>query len=74
MDQSIPTAERANMSYNDLPVYRLAEAYLIFAEAKAELNVLTQDDVDRSINLASRQSQDASSEAGRAHGRSVPRL
>lgn len=51
MDQSIPTAERASMSYNDLPVYRLAEAYLIFAEAKAELNVLTQDDVDRSINL-----------------------
>lgn len=51
MDQSIPTAQRADMSYNDLPVYRLAEAYLIFAEAKAELNILTQDDVDKSINV-----------------------
>lgn len=50
MDESIPTAQRADMSYNDLPVYRLAEAYLIFAEAKAELNILSQDDVDRTIN------------------------
>lgn len=43
-------AERANMSFNDIPVFRLAEAYLIFAEAKAELGILTQDDVDASIN------------------------
>ncbi len=38
-------------SYNDLPVIRLAEVYLIFAEAKAELGTLTQTDLDRSVNL-----------------------
>ncbi|MCM1176938.1 MAG: RagB/SusD family nutrient uptake outer membrane protein [Clostridium sp.] len=43
-------AERADMSFNDIPVYRLGEAYLIFAEAKAELGTLTQEDVDASIN------------------------
>lgn len=50
MDASYTTAERASMSFNDIPVYRLGEAYLIFAEAKAELNILTQEDVDNSIN------------------------
>ncbi len=35
----------------DIPVYRYAEALLIFAEAKAELNELTQADLDLSINL-----------------------
>lgn len=43
-------AERRDMSFNDIPVYRLGEAYLIYAEAKAELNKLTQEDVDKSIN------------------------
>lgn len=51
MSTDYEIAERANMSFNDIPVFRLAEAYLIFAEAKAELNILTQDDVDKSINL-----------------------
>ncbi len=37
-------------SYNDLPVIRLAEVYLIFAEAKAELGNLTQQDLDKSVN------------------------
>lgn len=37
-------------SYNDLPVIRLAEVYLIFAEAKAELGSLTQQDLDKSVN------------------------
>jgi hypothetical protein len=36
--------------YNDLPVYRYAEALLIYAEAKAETGALTQDDLDLSVN------------------------
>lgn len=51
MSTDYEIAERANMSFNDIPVFRLAEAYLIFAEAKAELNLLTQEDVDKSINI-----------------------
>lgn len=50
MSTDYEIAERANMSFNDIPVFRLAEAYLIFAEAKAELGILTQGDVDASIN------------------------
>ncbi len=40
--------DRNNM---DVPLYRLAEVLLIFAEAKAELGQLTQADLDASINL-----------------------
>lgn len=40
-----------NLSYFDLPVFRYAEILLIYAEAKAELGELTQDDLDMSINL-----------------------
>lgn len=40
-----------NESYTDLPVLRYAEILLIYAEAKAELGTLTQDDVDNTINL-----------------------
>jgi len=32
-------------------IFRFAEAHLIYAEAKAELNQLTQADLDKSINL-----------------------
>ncbi len=35
----------------DVPVYRYAEVLLTFAEAKAELNELTQADLDISVNL-----------------------
>lgn len=51
MDPEFVIAERADMSSNDIPVYRLGEAYLIYAEAKAELGTITQDDLDRSINI-----------------------
>lgn len=37
-------------AYTDLPVMRYAEVLLIYAEAKAELGKLTQEDMDRSIN------------------------
>ncbi len=36
---------------NDFPLFRLAEMYLIYAEAKAELGTITQADLDESINL-----------------------
>lgn len=35
---------------NDLPLFRLAEVYLNYAEAKAELGTLIQDDLNKSIN------------------------
>lgn len=38
-----------NASTIDLPLFRAAEVYLNFAEAKAELGTLTQDDIDISI-------------------------
>lgn len=37
-------------SYTDLPVIRYAEVLLMYAEAKAELGELTQDDIDLTIN------------------------
>lgn len=37
-------------SYNDLPLFRMAEIYLNYAEAKAELGEITQGDLDISIN------------------------
>lgn len=40
-----------NSNYTDLPVSRLAEIYLIYAEAKAELGILTQVDLDKTINI-----------------------
>ena len=50
MDAQFEIAERVDYSYNDIPVYRFTEAHLIFAEAKAELGIINQDDLDRSIN------------------------
>ena len=51
MDVTLPDASRVEMSYNDMPVFRLGEVYLNYAEAKAEAGTLTQDDLDRSVNL-----------------------
>ena len=51
MDETLPQVNRVDMSYNDIPVFRLAEMYLIYAEAKAELGNLDQTDLDISINL-----------------------
>ncbi|MFA6592690.1 MAG: RagB/SusD family nutrient uptake outer membrane protein [Bacteroidales bacterium] len=42
---------RSDRSYNDLPVFRFGEVLLNYAEAKAELGTLTQDDIDKSIKL-----------------------
>lgn len=40
-----------NVSENDLPIFRTAEVYLNFAEAKAESGTLRQEDLDKSVNL-----------------------
>lgn len=40
----------SNSSYNDVIIFRYAEALLIFAEAKAELGTLSQADLDKSLN------------------------
>lgn len=40
-----------NLNYTSHPIYRLGEVLLIYAEAKAELGTLTQQDLDKSINL-----------------------
>ena len=50
-----PTASGGNVDRNDrstadLPVFRLGEVFLNYAEAKAELGTLTQGDLDISIN------------------------
>ena len=37
-------------SENDMPVFRTAEVYLNYAEAKAELDQLSQGDLDMSVN------------------------
>ena len=51
MDETLPGVGRVDMSFNDMPVFRLGEVYLNYAEAKAELGTLTQADLDMSINL-----------------------
>lgn len=38
-------------SFADQPIFRYAEILLIYAEAKAELGIMTQADLDESINL-----------------------
>lgn len=51
MDATLPEVDRVDKSYNDMPVIRLAEVYLNYAEAKAELGTLSQEDLDKSVNL-----------------------
>ncbi|SDM33832.1 Starch-binding associating with outer membrane [Catalinimonas alkaloidigena] len=46
-----PRYDSNDESITDLPLFRYAEVLLNFAEAKAELGILTQGDLDRSINL-----------------------
>jgi SusD family. len=51
MDCTLEGVDRVTRSYNDMPVFRYAEVLLTYAEAKAELGTLTQDDLDKSVNL-----------------------
>lgn len=41
----------ANKALTDFPLFRAAEVYLDFAEAKAEMGTLTQADLDKSVNM-----------------------
>ena len=50
MDKTLPEWGRVDKSYNDMPVFRYAEVLLNYAEAKAELGTLTQDDIDITVN------------------------
>ncbi len=44
-------SDAQNSNENDIIIYRYAEVLLNYAEAKAELGELSQDDLDRSIKL-----------------------
>lgn len=46
-----PENDTYQTSYSDIPLFRTAEVYLNYAEAKAELGTVTQDDINRTINL-----------------------
>ena len=50
MPENNASDDKFDRSYNDLPIFRLAEVYLIYAEAKAELGTLDQNDLDISVN------------------------
>ncbi|PPL02737.1 RagB/SusD family nutrient uptake outer membrane protein [Parapedobacter indicus] len=45
------TSETLAVGYSGWIIMRYAEALLNFAEAKAELNTITQDDLNKSVNL-----------------------
>lgn len=45
------TMDLSSQSYQDLLLFRYGEVLLNYAEAKAELGTLTQEDIDRSIKL-----------------------
>lgn len=47
----VPTVSLVSRDQNDIHVLRYAEVLLTLAEAKLEQGTLTQDDVDRTINL-----------------------
>lgn len=51
MDCTLEGVDRVTRSYNDMPVYRYAEVLLMYAEAKAELGTISQEDLDKSINV-----------------------
>lgn len=53
MEENNLSKDKFNKSYNDLPVFRLGEVYLNYAEALAENPTyeVTQADLDMSINL-----------------------
>ncbi len=49
-DINLYQIEHVNHGTNDMPVFRLGEVYLNYAEALAELGSLTQADLDISVN------------------------
>ncbi len=63
-----------NMNYTSLPIFRYAEVLLTYAEAKAELGELTQEDVDKSINLIRKRVQMPSLNMAEANAKPDPWL
>ncbi len=62
----VPAQNEANQTTYDWYVYRYAEVLLINAEAKAELGILTQEDLDKTINqLRARLDEPGKFEMGR---------
>ncbi|WP_216657856.1 RagB/SusD family nutrient uptake outer membrane protein [Sphingobacterium shayense] len=49
--KALPSRDQWSSGHFDIILFRYAEALLIFAEAKAELGTITQEDVNRTINL-----------------------
>ncbi len=47
----VSTPDQDAAAYTPLPIFRFAEVLLNYAEAKAELQQLTQTEADRSVNL-----------------------
>lgn len=47
----VNSTDNVTLNSVDVPVYRYAEVLLMHAEAKAELGTLTQDDLDKTVNL-----------------------
>ncbi|WP_200859595.1 RagB/SusD family nutrient uptake outer membrane protein [Sphingobacterium paucimobilis] len=45
------TYDASGKSFSDIPLFRIAEVYLNLAEAKAVLETLTQEDLNKTINL-----------------------
>ncbi|MBJ2175206.1 RagB/SusD family nutrient uptake outer membrane protein [Aureibaculum sp. A20] len=49
--KGLPSRDQWNAAFFDVVIFRYAEALLIYAEAKAELGTLTQEDLDISVNV-----------------------
>lgn len=49
--KALPTKDQWSSAHFDIIIYRYAEALINLAEAKAELGTLTQEDLDKTINL-----------------------
>ncbi|MBS1682016.1 MAG: RagB/SusD family nutrient uptake outer membrane protein [Bacteroidetes bacterium] len=56
---SVPAQYQSSTNNNDAPVMRLAEVVLNWVEAKAELGIVTQTDLDASINAIRNRPLDA---------------
>lgn len=50
VDLEIGYREQGGRNYTSCPLFWLAEVYLNYAEAKAELRTITNDDLDKTIN------------------------
>ena len=59
-------------STSDMPLFRTAEVYLNYAEAKAELGTLTQEDLDKTIKPRTRRRGQPLAGVGQRQSRPLP--